>query len=63
MDFHSEDLQSVLAEVDTNVETGLSKDEVKARIEKFGQNKLKEKKRNLLWQGFLSSLKMSWLWF
>ena len=31
MNFHSEDLQSVLAEVDTNVETGLTKEEVKKR--------------------------------
>ena len=45
MNFHSEDLQSVLAEVDTNVETGLTKQEAKARIEKFGQNKLQEKKK------------------
>ena len=28
MNFHSEDLQSVLAEVDTNVEMGLTKEEV-----------------------------------
>ena len=45
MDFHSENLQSVLAEVDTNVETGLTKEQVSERIEKFGQNKLKEKKK------------------
>ncbi len=45
MNFHSEDLQSVLAEVDTNVESGLTKDEVKKRTEKFGKNKLQEKKK------------------
>ena len=45
MDFHSESLQSVLAEVDTNVEKGLTKEQVSKRIEKFGQNKLKEKKK------------------
>lgn len=45
MNFHSEDLQSVLAEVDTNVETGLTKEEVKKRTEKFGKNKLQEKKK------------------
>ena len=45
MNFHSEDLQSVLAEVDTNAETGLTKDEVKKRTEKYGKNKLQEKKK------------------
>ena len=45
MNFHSEDLQSVLAEVDTNVEKGLTKEEVKKRTEKFGSNKLQEKKK------------------
>ena len=45
MNFHSEDLQSVLAEVDTNAESGLTKEEVKKRTEKFGKNKLQEKKK------------------
>ena len=45
MNFHSENLQSVLAEVDTNVESGLTKEEVKKRTEKFGKNKLQEKKK------------------
>ncbi len=45
MNFHSEDLQSVLAEVNANAETGLTKEEVKKRTEKFGSNKLQEKKK------------------
>ena len=40
----------------TNLETGLSEEEAKARLEKYGQNKLKEKKKDSWIKIFFSQM-------
>lgn len=45
MIFHNEDIQSVLVHLESNAEQGLSQTEAKARLAKYGENKLKEKKK------------------
>lgn len=57
MNFHSEELEAVLAEVSTDAERGLSKDEVKKRTETFGKNKLQQKKKKSLIAKFFEQFK------
>lgn len=57
MNYHSEELEKVLAEVSTNAETGLTKDEIKKRSEQFGKNKLQEKKKKTLLSKFFEQFK------
>ena len=45
MSAHSMDTKSVLTEFNTDLKNGLSNEEVLLRKEKFGENKLKEKKK------------------
>lgn len=53
---HSIDAQSVLAELSTT-ESGLSEAEISARLEKYGENKLREKKRKTMLARFIDQFK------
>src|SRR3990170_4513306 len=44
MEFYKADIQDIFKELGSN-EKGLSSDEAKARLEKFGYNRLEEKKK------------------
>lgn len=48
--------EEVLKELDVNVSTGLSEDEVNRRLEKYGENKLQEAKKKTLIQLFFAQL-------
>lgn len=50
------DIKTVLNNLDTDVNTGLSSSEAKARLEKYGPNKLKEKKGKSFLQKVLEQL-------
>ena len=43
--WHSMDVDSVVLELKTSIDEGLSEDEVKKRIEEYGENKIPEKKK------------------
>ncbi len=47
----------VAKDLGTSTEQGLSPEEVKQRLEKYGHNKLREKKRTPIWKIFLSQFK------
>ena len=47
----------VAKDLDTSREQGLSPEEVQRRLEKYGHNKLREKKRTPIWKIFLSQFK------
>jgi len=49
--------QETLKDLNTNIESGLSTDEAKARVEKYGLNELKAKKKKSLIQKFLEQFK------
>ena len=57
MAFYDEKSSEVLKELDTDVKVGLSDAEVKSRLEKYGQNKLREKKKKTTLQRFLDQFK------
>ncbi len=57
MNFYSESADNVLSELDTSVKTGLSSAEVAARTEKYGENKLKEKKKKTMLERFFEQFK------
>ena len=44
-DFETFTVEKTSSELNTNVETGLSEEEAKVRLEKYGPNKLEEKKK------------------
>ena len=50
----TKEIQDVLKEYDSNEATGLSSQEVKLRLEKYGENKLKSKPKKSFFQLFLS---------
>jgi Ca2+-transporting ATPase len=43
--WHSMDVEHVTRELNTNPHTGLTEDEVKSRLEKYGYNELKKEKK------------------
>ncbi|MDF2567188.1 MAG: ATPase [Oscillospiraceae bacterium] len=53
----SKSQEQILKELDVNLSTGLSGDQVQARLEKYGTNKLKSKPKKSLFSLFLSQLK------
>ena len=57
MSAHSMDTNSVLTEFNTDLKNGLSNEEVLLRKEKFGENKLKEKKKKSGVQRFFEQFK------
>lgn len=57
MDYHSQSKDEVLKGLGTNAESGLSEAEAAARIAKYGENKLAEKKKKSMFARFLEQLK------
>ncbi|MGB9598829.1 MAG: cation-transporting P-type ATPase, partial [Minisyncoccales bacterium] len=55
--WHSLEVKEVIEKLKTNPETGLSFDEAKKRLEKFGFNELKEVKKRTLFQIFIEQFK------
>ena len=55
--FHSKSEQEVLAELSTDAKEGLSSSEVEARKEKYGENKLREKKKKTGFGRFIDQFK------
>ena len=56
----SKSIAAVLTELRVNPELGLSETEAKARLEKYGPNKLTAKKKKSVFQLFVAQLK-DWL--
>ncbi|MBQ4579163.1 MAG: calcium-translocating P-type ATPase, PMCA-type, partial [Clostridia bacterium] len=54
---HHETAQSVIAELDSDLQLGLSAQAVEARQKQYGENKLQEKKKKTNWQRFLDQFK------
>ncbi len=57
MFFHSKEKSEVLTALSTDLKTGLSEKEVAARLEKYGENKLREKKKKSNFQRFVDQFK------
>jgi hypothetical protein len=55
--FHSQDIFKVIEHLDTDTTNGLSDEQVAKRREKYGENKLKEKKKRTLLERFLEQFK------
>ncbi len=54
---HSLEVNEVLKKMDTSTENGLSEEEVKKRIEKFGLNELVQRKKVTAWEIFVNQFK------
>ncbi|MBQ8202086.1 MAG: HAD-IC family P-type ATPase, partial [Clostridia bacterium] len=54
---HHETAQSVIADLDSDLQLGLSAQHVEARQRQYGENKLQEKKKKTNWQRFLDQFK------
>ena len=54
---HHESAQSVIANLDSDLQLGLSAQKVEARQKQYGENKLQEKKKKTNWQRFLDQFK------
>ena len=57
MAFHNESVKDILNALSTNAQSGLSSDEVASRREKYGLNKLREKKKKTTLQRFMDQFK------
>lgn len=57
MEAYNKDKAAVLQELDTDSQKGLSQNEALARIEKYGENKLKEKKKKSMLARFFEQFK------
>ena len=57
MNWFNKDIETVEKDLETNSKTGLNSEEAKKRIEKYGLNKLKAKKKKSLFQKFLEQFK------
>ena len=55
--FHSQPIDEVLKSLNANAETGLSLNAVKSLIEKYGENKLQEKKKKSTFSRFVDQFK------
>jgi len=55
--FHSEDISKVIEHLETDTTSGLNDEQVAKRREKYGENKLKEKKKRTLLERFLEQFK------
>lgn len=54
---YKESIESTVAHLDTNIQSGLSSAEAKARIEKYGPNELEAEEKRSLLQKFLDQFK------
>ena len=57
MNFHAKENEAVLVDLVTDQKLGLTSDEVKSRQEKYGENKLQEKKKKTMFQRFMDQFK------
>ena len=57
MNFHAKENEAVLTDLVTNQKLGLTSEEVKSRQEKYGENKLQEKKKKTMFQRFMDQFK------
>ncbi len=57
MNYHSERIDTVLKELSANPQKGLSTSEVAVRLKKYGENKLKEKKKKSTFTKFIDQFK------
>ncbi len=57
LDWYNKSINAVSQEFQVNVEEGLSSDEANKRLEKYGQNELKEAKRDSLFKRITNQLK------
>ena len=57
MNFHAKENEAVLVDLVTDQKTGLSGEEAKSRQEKYGENKLQEKKKKTMFQRFMDQFK------
>ena len=57
MAFHNESVKDILNALSTNAQSGLSSDEVASRRDKYGLNKLREKKKKTTLQRFMDQFK------
>lgn len=57
MIYHSETRETVLNELSSNRERGLTSEQISDRLAKYGQNKLREKKKKTNFQRFLDQFK------
>ena len=57
MQYFAESKKSVLSELNTDPRVGLSSGEAEARLQKYGENVLKEKKKKTMFQRFLDQFK------
>lgn len=57
MNFYSEPLSSVIKELETNAERGLSPELAARRLEQHGANKLDEKAPRTVFQRFIDQMK------
>ena len=53
MNYFNEEIHEVEKELKTNIEKGLKQEEIKEKIEQYGYNELKEKKKESLIIKFL----------
>lgn len=54
---YQESIESTIAHLDTNIQTGLSSQEAQARIEKYGPNELEAEEKRSMLQKFLDQFK------
>ena len=57
MAFHNDPVKEVLDSLSTNAQSGLTSEEVRSRQEKYGPNKLREKKKKTTMQRFMDQFK------
>ena len=57
MNFHAKENEAVLTDLVTDQKLGLTSEEVKSRQEKYGENKLQEKKKKTMFQRFMDQFK------
>ena len=57
MNFHSKEQDAILSQLETDGKLGLTSDQVRIRQEKYGQNKLEEKKKKTMAERFFDQFK------
>ena len=57
MIFHSEPIENVLKELDTDCHSGLSSAQVTVVLQKYGENRLKERRKKTFFERFIEQFK------
>lgn len=61
--YFTEDKIKVISDFNSNAQNGLTKEQVQANFEKYGANKLKEKKKKTILELFLGDFITLWVVF